>query len=438
MARVSVRGLTKVFPRRAATRRKGISSEGLGALGHLLRQMVTRDRVESVATRDDGSFIWALDDVTFEVAPGEVLGIIGRNGAGKSTLLKILARVLHPTAGEAVVRGRVVSMLELGLGFAPELTVRQNVQIQGRLAGIPAKRIRAAEDAILNLAGLAAYADVPLGSCPSGSAVQLGFAAVIGLGADVILADEVLAVGDSTFRRACEEHVRTSARAGQSILFVSHDMAAIGRICTRVLWIDRGRVVRVGSPEEVVRAYTTELLAGRLLPPLTRDGLAASCALLDVRLLDGDRAQVGALQLTEPGYVDCLFRIERPDVFVVVQLELWHRRALVFRTSSPPVTSREPSTYRAGVRIPADFLNEQRYRVLARLLVAGLTVAGGEPETVVASEEQLEFTVMNPHPERSVWREWPWGRGGLLAPRLPWRLEPNPTAEPVQAATVGS
>jgi len=352
-----------------------------------------------------------------------VLGIIGRNGAGKSTLLKILARVLHPTSGEAVVRGRVVSMLELGLGLAPELTVRQNIQIQGRLAGIPAGRIRAVEDAILDVAGLAAYADTPLGACPSGSAVQLGFAAVIGLGADVILADEVLAVGDSAFRRACEDHARAAARAGESILFVSHDMAAITRICNRVLWIDRGRVVEIGSPDEVVRAYTAALLAGRLLPPLTREGVAASCTLLDVRLLGSDRAQVGALQLTEPGWIDCLFRIERPDVAVWVELELWHRRTLVLRTSSRPVTSPEPATYRAGVKIPADFLNEQRYRALARLRVAGLRGGYGESATMVAAEEELEFAVMNSHPERSVWREWPWGRGGLLAPRLPWHVE---------------
>ena len=418
--RVSVRGLSKAFHRASATRTKGISSEGPAALKHLLKHVARPTR--SIVSEGSGRYLMALDDVSFDVAPGEVLGIIGRNGAGKSTLLKILARVLYPTSGQATIRGRLVSMLELGVGFAPDLTLRQNIQVHGRLAGISPARIAAAEDDILQLSGLADYANLPLEACPGGGAIQLGFAAVICLGADVVLADEVLAVGDSEFRKACEDRVRDAAGSGESVLFVSHDMAAIRRICSRVIWIDRGRIVREGPTEDVVEAYTEALLGGRLLPAPAGDGVAANCVLLDVRLLDVNRAQVGALQLTEPGYIDCLFRVTRPDLSVIVDIELWNRKCLVFATSSAPVTAKDPTTFRAGVRIPEDVLNESQYRATFRLRATGFH--NGALMTVVAVEEKLDFAAMNPHPERSVWRDWQWGRGGLISPRLQWHLEP--------------
>ena len=414
---ISVRSLSKVFARRDASRSKGVSTEGVSALKDLLKHTFRR---AGTPLPEGDRVLRALDSISFDVAPGEVLGIIGRNGAGKSTLLKILARVLHPTAGEVTIRGRVVSMLELGIGFAPELSVRQNLQIQGRLAGIPPRQIAEAEPRILAFAELEPFADVPLYECPSGSAVQLGFAAMTNLGADIVLADEVLAVGDSAFRHACEERVRAVAESGESVLFVSHDMSAIRRVCTRVIWIDKGRIVRDGPTDEVVSAYTTELLAGRLLPPLTGEGLAASCRLLDVRLLDADHEQVGALQLTKPGYLDCLVLVERPDVAAMVDIELWRERHCLFRTTSRPITSRQPATFRAGVLLPADFLNELSYEARFRLRV--VSTARAETEEAVAAEERLEFSAMNPHPDESVWNDWPWNRNGLISPRLSWTV----------------
>ena len=421
-SRVSVERLSKIFARHAASRGKGgISTEGPAALRHLLAKAFSRDGEPDAPRPGDSRAFAALDGLSLEVAPGEVLGIIGRNGAGKSTLLKILARILHPTAGRVTLRGRVVSMLELGVGFAPELTVRQNIQIHGRLAGVPARRVRAVEEEILAFAGLTALADQALGHCPNGSAVQLGFSAVVCLGAEILLADEVLAIGDSEFRRACEARVKDAGASGETVLFVSHDMAAIKRICSRVIWIDRGRIVRDGAPANVVHAYSTELLAGRLRDPLTERGLTSSCVLLDLRLLDGERKQVGALQLTEPGYIDCLFRLKRPDVIVLVDVELWHAKLLVFSTTSQPITTREEGAFRAGVRLPADLLNELPYQARVRLRVGAMGTAS--PAFVVAAEERLDFQAMNPHPDRSVWNDWSWGRGGLLSPRLTWRVE---------------
>jgi len=420
---ISIRGLSKVFGRRDATRVKGVATDGPVALGRFLRQTLRRTAAATLPERSDSRFFWALEDISFDVFPGEVLGIIGRNGAGKSTLLKILARVLHPTAGRIVIRGRVVSMLELGIGFAPQLTVSDNIQIQGRLAGVPAARIAAAEDAILEFAGLTACRNVPLQECPSGSAVHLGFAAMVGLGAEVVLADEVLAVGDAEFREACESRVKAAGQSGESVLFVSHDMAAIRRLCTRVIWIDKGRIVRDGATDDVVTAYTSELLTGRMLPALTGTGLVESCRLLDVRLLDEARAPIGAAQITSPTYLDCLVRVLRPEVTAYVDIELWREKRCVFRQTSEPLIAREPTTFRVATRIPADFLNEVPYHARFRVHVAHRSQ---QDERVVAADERFEFPVMNPHPERSVWNDWRWGRIAVVSPRLDWKVTCEP------------
>jgi hypothetical protein len=204
------------------------------------------------------------------------------------------------------------------------------------------------------------------------------------------------------------------------VLFVSHDMEAIRRICTRVIWIDKGRIVRDGATDEVVSAYTSELLAGRLLPPLTGKGLEDSCRLLDARLLDEHHAPVGALQLTKPGYIDCLVRVARRDVAAVVDIELWREKRCLFTSSSRPITARQPTTFRAGIQIPADFLNELSYQARFRLRAIDMS-GSGEPEAVTA-EERFDFAAMNPTPEESVWNDWPWNRNGVVSPRLAWTV----------------
>ena len=241
-----MRNVSKVFPRRKATRVKGIATDGWPALRDLLRKtIVARERERERAAKN--AISCGPSTTSALTRPGEIVGIIGRNGAGKSTLLKILARVLSPTAGHITIHGRVVSMLELGIGFAPDLTVRQNIQIQGRLAGIPGKRVLACEEEDLELAAMAPFRDIPL-RLSQRTAVQLGFATMtMGLGAEVVLADEVLAVGRCGVSQDVRGAGRSGGRSGVSVLFVSHDMAAIRRICSRVIWIDQD-IVQMGPP----------------------------------------------------------------------------------------------------------------------------------------------------------------------------------------------
>ncbi len=404
---------------------KGVATDIGASLRHLIKNTLTRPSAVKVPARGSPDFLYALDEVDFDVWPGEVLGIIGRNGAGKTTLLKLLARVLEPTEGEVTLRGRVVSMLELGIGLAEDMTVAENIEMYGRLARIPSQRISALEDETIALAQLTEYRDVRLDRCPSGAFIQLAFATVVTLDADIILADEVLAVGDASFRRACEDRIRKARDDGGSILFVSHDMNAIRRICDRVMWIDRGKVRTIGPTNEVVDAYTAELLAGRLTTATPQEAVVG-CRILELRLLDGAGAQVGAHQMTEPGYLDCIFRIDGFGLAVTVQFELWDaggKKHILTSTTPSPIVARRPATMRAGLKFPADFFNDASYQLRCALYTRRLSDLNATPVRI--AEDKLDFAVMNPHPERSVWADWNRGRGGLISPRLQWTLHPQ-------------
>jgi energy-coupling factor transporter ATP-binding protein EcfA2 len=253
---------------------------------------------------------------------------------------------------------------------------------------------------------------------------------MLGFQADIILADEVLAVGDSHFRHACEQRIRSVGQSGEAVLFVSHDMAAAQRTCSRVVWLDKGRVRHIGPTKETIDAFKTELMAGRLVAPTQQD-LAAGCRILDLRLLDVDGAQIGAVQITEPVCIDCVLRVERSDILVVVQLELWRGKVHMLTSTSPaPIRAQKSMTFRASVMFPPDFFNDATYQVRGQLLVQHQSDPAGEQ--TVASEQVVDVMVMNPQPELSVWADWPWGRPGVISPRLQWRLIPDDSGSTVR------
>ena len=197
----------------------------------------------------------ALSDVSFSVKKGEVFGVIGPNGAGKSTLLKILAGITDPTSGRAVLRGRVASLLEVGTGFHPELTGRENVFLNGTILGLRRSEIREEYDRIVDFAGLEKFMDTPVKRYSSGMQVRLAFAVAAHLRPEILLIDEVLAVGDIAFQRKCLGAMKEVAGGGRTVLFVSHNMAAVSSLCDRVLMLQQGNVVEVGPAEEVIQAY---------------------------------------------------------------------------------------------------------------------------------------------------------------------------------------
>ncbi|MDQ3696847.1 MAG: polysaccharide ABC transporter ATP-binding protein [Gemmatimonadota bacterium] len=197
----------------------------------------------------------ALRGVSFEVAEGEVFGIVGRNGAGKSTLLKILARITSPSGGRATIAGRVASLLEVGTGFHPELTGRENVYLNGMLLGMPRREVDGAFEEICEFAGVGAYIDTPIKRYSSGMQLRLAFAVAAHLAADTMIIDEVLAVGDAEFQAKCTSAMKDAADRGRTTLFVSHNMAAVENLCTRAMLLRDGVAVATGSASEVVREY---------------------------------------------------------------------------------------------------------------------------------------------------------------------------------------
>lgn len=204
---------------------------------------------------------WALSDVSFEVQPGEVLGVIGRNGAGKSTLLKILSRITKPTTGRAAIRGRVGSLLEVGTGFHPELTGRENVYLNGSILGMTRAEIRRKFDDIVAFAEVERFLDTPVKRYSSGMYVRLAFSVAVHLEPEILIVDEVLAVGDATYQRRCIDRMSALAAGGRTILFVSHNMDLIPRLCHRALLLDAGRAVLDGPAPAVMRCYLDRQLA---------------------------------------------------------------------------------------------------------------------------------------------------------------------------------
>jgi ABC-type polysaccharide/polyol phosphate transport system ATPase subunit len=232
--------------------------------------------------------VWAVRDVSFEVEQGEALGIVGHNGAGKSTILKLLSSITAPTRGEITIRGRLSALVELGSGFHPELTGRENIYLNGSILGMTRSEITRKVDNIIEFAGIGEYIDFPVKKYSSGMYVRLGFAIAAHVDPDILLLDEVLAVGDVAFQAKCLDRIRELREAGRTIVLVTHDLAALVRLCDRAILLDSGRIVLTGAPRKVIDEYATMGFAGPegLVPgELTSEKPAECCG---ISFISGD------------------------------------------------------------------------------------------------------------------------------------------------------
>lgn len=271
---------------------------GAGSLREELEKLTTRFRRRS--SSEDASAVvkqgefWALRDVSFEVAAGEVVGVIGKNGAGKSTLFKLLSRITEPSTGEAFLRGRVASLLEVGTGFHPELTGRDNIFLSGTIMGMSRAEIQNHFDEIVAFAGVERYLDTPVKRYSSGMYVRLGFAVAAHLTCEILIIDEVLAVGDAEFQGKCLGKMKEVATQGRTVLFVSHSMPSVQNLCDRAIWLSGGQLILDGTPSDVITEYLTSTKTRQSVPLSERTDRAGSqeAKITSVRVcsdLDNDR-----------------------------------------------------------------------------------------------------------------------------------------------------
>lgn len=205
---------------------------------------------------------WALNDVSFEVPEGSTFGLVGRNGSGKSTLLKCLAKILYPNSGSITSRGKVASLLEVGSGFHPELSGRENVYLNGSILGMSRKDVAKKFDEIVDFSGVRKFIDQPVKNYSSGMYVRLGFSVAINVDPDVLVVDEILAVGDAAFQAKCKEKFAEFRRAGKTVILVTHSMGNIRDMCDHAAWLDNGSLVQVGDAQSVIKAYTADIDKG--------------------------------------------------------------------------------------------------------------------------------------------------------------------------------
>jgi ABC-type polysaccharide/polyol phosphate transport system ATPase subunit len=355
--------------------------------------------------------LWALRDVTFNVGRGEILGIIGPNGAGKTTLLKVLSRVTPPTEGRVVGTGRVVPLLALGAGFQPDVSGRENIFLNAAIYGISVADVETRLADIIEFADLGDFIDVQVKKYSSGMYLRLAFSVAINMNPDILLADEVLAVGDIDFQERCLERVKQAGRAGMSVLFVSHDMEAINRLCDRVLWLNAGEIVKIGDTEEVVSAYQNASwsMAGRKLKDKRSGSHKNACGeIAFVVLAAADGREVGAVRVDDEVLVKIGLRLDQPGLEVKFVVHIHTRGTLVFRNASTVFTTSETGVFVAAVRVPPNLLAETIYTVS----VDAIIVKPGEGRFPLSAFNALSFQVFDTAAGKD--------RGGVIAPKLEW------------------
>ena len=367
-----------------------------------------------------GEMIWALKDINFQIQRGEAVGIIGRNGAGKSTLLKILARVTAPTSGEIKVKGRIASLLEVGTGFHPELTGRQNIFMNGAVMGMGRTEVSRKFDEIVNFSGVEKFIDTPVKRYSSGMYVRLAFAISAHLEPDILVVDEVLAVGDAEFQKKCLGKMSSVADEGRTILFVSHSMSSINRLCSRVMLLDGGRVYQDGVASDITPVYmagSEEIQYSRSWDLGNAPG-SEEVRLSSVDLLKDGRPITSVVSVKDKITVRIKYYVGMPNTKFRVALLFYVGDTCAFATMEPSESVREQvGSYISEVDIPADLLNEKQYSVTISVFYSK-----GEKHRFVFERDALGFQVIDPMIDNTSARgDYAQRFDGLVRPLLKWK-----------------
>jgi lipopolysaccharide transport system ATP-binding protein len=397
------------------------------ALADSVRSVV--DRLKSLAggsvSGSRQTEIWALRNVSFEVPHGQILGIVGRNGAGKSTLLKILSRITEPTEGRAEIRGRVASLLEVGTGFHPELTGRENVYLSGTFLGMKKAEIDRKLDEIIDFSGVATFIETPVKHYSTGMYVRLAFAVAAHLDPDILIIDEVLAVGDIAFQRKCLSKMEDVRRHGRTVLFVSHNMTAVSRLCERAILISDGSVQKDGPAAEVVSTY----LASSLSTTPKRTWLDGSTApgtevarLRGVRVRTEDGATADVVDVRRSVGLEMVFDVLQPGHVLVPGFSLSTETAIVafvtldldpeWRGRSRPI-----GRFISTAWVPGNFLAE------GTLLVSVGLSTHNPPVSHFYQRDAVAFQAVDSTEGDSARGDWDGNLQGVVRPLLKWTTE---------------
>ena len=406
----------------------------LGRGGEKRQTSTFRERLQpwknAEGTDSDAHEFWALREVSFRVQPGTILGIIGANGAGKTTLLKILARVIMPTAGRVVGVGRVVSLLELGAGFDPDMPADENILMNAAMFGIPKHEAVRRMPEIFEFAGVERFESTPLKHYSSGMYLRLAFSVAINMNPQILLADEILAVGDQVFQEKCLQRIADDAARGLTVLFVSHDMEAIMRVCNRVMWINAGQIVKTGDPEAVVDDYQNAIWSQADASRSEKGRRANRYAeILAIRLVSSTGRDIGGAPISEDIAIKIRLNVLKTHCKVRCALDVNTRGHLLFR-STDRETHRlaEPGVYDIFAKIPANLLAENNYSVT----VSCIMMRHEEPqEFPLVVYNALNFIAFSSE-ESAAAVVGRLQKPALIDPRIEWTLR----AEEVDAARV--
>ena len=372
----------------------------------------------------EGAQIHALRGISFSVNQGQVMGIIGRNGAGKSTLLKILSRITAPTAGQIKVRGRVASLLEVGTGFHQELTGRENTYLNGAILGMDRKEIDRKFDEIVAFSEVEKFIDTPVKRYSSGMYVRLAFAVAAHLDPEILVVDEVLAVGDAEFQRKCIGKMSAVAKEGRTVLFVSHNMSAILRLTEDTLVLEKGRLVFLGSSSQAVDHYMSSGFAQVGERVWAQDEVPSSSAPfrpLALRICDAEGRISDTLRSTDPMIIEMQYRLDEQITGLRIGLYLQTSRGeVVFTTFDVDDTDqyaafsgRPAGHYISRCILPADLLNGGRYFI-------GVNASAYRIKRYFQDDQALNFNV---NITGAPGTQWPEERKGLIRPRLEWQIQ---------------
>jgi len=358
--------------------------------------------------------IWALRGVSFEVKEGEVIGIIGKNGAGKSTLLKILSKITDPTTGKVVFKGRISSLLEVGTGFHPELTGRENIYLNGTILGMSKKEVDQKVDQIIEFSGVEKFIDTPVKRYSSGMGVRLAFSVAAHLEPEILIIDEVLAVGDAQFQKKCLGKMDNVAKEGRTVIFVSHNMSAINQLCSRVLLLENGRITLDGPPEKVISHYLMDGKGTSSCWNLPLDEANNDDVCIDqVSILSPKNGMTTTLQYDEEFSIDISYKIgaEIEDLVIMCRISDTYGNT-VFTSwdtdaKGKDLHIRRPGRYKSKCQIVGNILKPGTYLVSVAAFVSKRKIYDSHENILSLDIAPIGYPL---NPERQ----------GVIAPILDW------------------